>query len=223
MTETSHGVSIYNSEKNDQSCYIPKRNGECSTDKIVCAYCDVLKIRLSVYDWGTSCSLLRETGRQKMIAEVGNCLCLLRTDGEMLHEVKCDDLFLRSVSDLFNEISDAERILGRRPMTELQSLKLKRFLVNMFSTASRKISSFCSPFWGSVNLERINVVDTLDSPDLYRIWPVSQTAQDAINDSLLRRISIVVDNFGLTTENCVIAVTNYYLRNAFLRALDLND
>ena len=167
VTVTSRGVSIYNSEKIVQSCYIPARDGECSTDKVVKTYCDVLEIHPSIYDCYTLVGLLMESGKQKIVTEIGDSLCLLDTDGKTLFKVECDDFFLRSISVLFNEISDAERILGRRPMTERQSLKLKRFLVNIFSTASRKVSSFCSPFWGSVNLKRINIVDTLDSPDLY--------------------------------------------------------
>lgn len=219
VTETFHGVSIYNSDDVRKSRYIPIPNTGCAIEDIVRTYCDILDIHPVIYD-SVPDSVARLADGQMLVAEAGNALCLYGKGGETLHEVRINDLFLSAVSVLFKEISDAEKILGRRPMTERQALNLNKFLVNIFSTATRRVDSFCSPFWGSVNLERINAVDTLDSPDLYKIWPVSANAHDAVADSLLKKLSVVAHDFGLTPDNCVIAVTNYYLRNALEEALE---
>ena len=222
VTETSHGVSIYNSDDVRKSRYIPIPNTGCAIDGIVRTYCDILDIHPIIYnsDPESVARLLAGANRQMMVAEIGNGLCLLGEGGKTLHEVRTDDLFLSAVSVLFKEISDAEKILGRRPMTERQALNLNKFLVNIFSTATRRVDSFCSPFWGSVNLERISVVDTLDGSELYKIWPVSINAQDALNARLLEKSSVIVRDFGLASDNCVIAITNYYLRNVLEKALE---
>ena len=222
VTETSNGVSIYNSDNVGQSCYISIHENGCSRNDIVNAYCDILGVAPFVYDDSRDSvvEMLAAIGRQNIAMEVGDSLCLLNSEGRLMSEVRRDDLFLSAISVLFTEVSDAERILGRRPMTERQALKLKRFLVNMFSTATRRVDSFCSPFWGSANLERINVVDTLESLDLYKVWSVSIDAQNSIKSSLLTELAVMVRDFGLTTENCVVALTNFYLRDAFEELFD---
>lgn len=225
VTETSHGVSIYNFDNVVKSRYFPIPDIGRTTEDIVGVYCDVLGIHPTVYDIfpDSVARFLVDADRQMLVAEARNSLLLFGEDGKTLHEFRRDELFRSAISVLFKDVTDAERIIGRRPMTERQEFNLNKFLVNIFSTATRRVDTFCSPFWGSADWENISVVDTLENSDLYKIWSVSANAQDALNAGLLERASAIVRDFGLTSANCVIALTNCYLRDAFERALEMND
>lgn len=225
VTETSHGVSVYNFDNVVKSRYFPMPKGECDGPEVTKCYCDTLGIHPDIYDNSRDsvAKLLADSGKRTVLMEVGDHLSLFDKNGDSLFEVKCDELFLRGVSVLFKEVSDAEKILGRNPMTERQSMKLNRFLVGMFSTATCRIDSFCSPFWGSANLDSINSSDTFEQDDLYKIWTVSETAWKSMHETLLRAASGVAGDFGLTSGNCLIAITNYYLRGAFEGALGFEN
>lgn len=221
VTETSHGVSIYNFDNVVKSRYFPIPKGECDSSEVTRCYCDTLGIHPDIYDnSGDSISkLLADNGKRTVLMEVGDHLSLLENNGDSLFDVKCDELFFRGVAVLFKEVSDAEKLFGRNPMTNRQSMKLNRFLVGIFSTATCHVDSFCSPFWGSANLDSINSSDTFEQDDLYKIWTVSETAQKSMRETLARAASGVAGDFDLTSDNCLIAITNYYLREAFEEAL----